>query len=184
LSAPRQQVLEPKDEADPTALKRIQALRVAAELGKAVLDATPDAELSEKATAATAAVDSELSKVLLIGAPVALVNEVLDRPEAGSPLSRWRELEGVAVYPADIAGRCAGLYVVGTTKGSRSLSGKEPGLQRLLMQATGRPTVVIPSRPKSLKDQETSTWTEGTTPVVARWHGEALMELRIGSVVP
>ncbi len=187
LSTARQQVLaalEPKEASDPAALTHIRALRAAAELGRVVLEATPDAELSEKATAATGAVDAELSKVVLIGATVALVNEVLDRPQPGSPLTGWHELEGVAVYPAEVAGHCSGLYVVGAAKGARSLSWKEPGLRRLLAQATGRSPVVIQARPKSSREQESSTWTEGTTPIVARWNSEGLIELRIGAAAP
>ena len=99
----------------------------------------------------------------LLGAPVALVDEVLARPKAGSPLTGWRELEGVAVYLADIGGRCTGLYAVGAAAGSRSLTGKEPGLRRLLAQATGRPTAAIQPRPRSAKEQDVSTWTEGST---------------------
>lgn len=187
LSTARQQVLaalDPKEASDPDVLKRVRALREAAAFGGVVLAATPDAQLSENATAAVAAVDAELSKVLLIGAPVALVNEVLARPKPGSPLTGWRELEGVAVYPAHVAGRCTGLYVVGAAAGSRSLSGKEPGLRRLLTQATGRPTARIQPRPKSPKEQEISKWAEGPTQVLARWNGEALMELRLGDATP
>lgn len=187
LSLARQQVLTalaPTEASDPTGLTRLRALRTAAALGRVMLEAALDAELSGKAKAATAAVDAELAKVLLIGATVAVVNEVLDRPKTGSPLTGWPELTGIAVYPAEVAGRCAGLYVVGAAQGARSLSGKEPGLQRLLMQATGRPTAAIQPRPKSPKAQEVSKWTEGTTPVLARWNGEALMELRIGAAAP
>jgi hypothetical protein len=187
LSAARQEVLaalDPKEASDPDALRRLRALRAAASLGGAVLAAAPDEELSKKATAAAATVDAELSKVLLIGAPVALVNEVLARPTDGSPLTGWRELEGVAVYPADIADRCTGLYVVGAAAGLRSLLGKEPGLRRLLAQATGRPAAAIPGRPKSPKQHDVSTWTEGSTKVSARWSGEVLMELRIGDAAP
>ncbi len=64
------------------------------------------------------------------------------------------------------------------------MSGREPGLRRLLVQATGRSTAAIPPRPKSPKAQEVSRWNEGTTPVLARWNGEALMELRIGAAAP
>jgi hypothetical protein len=187
LSAARQQVLaalEPKEASDADALRRVLARRGAAAIGREVLAATPDAQLAEKATAAVAAAEAEISKVLLTGAPIALVNEVLDRPTPGSPLTGWVELQGVAVYPADVAGRCTGLYVVGAVASSRSLSGKEPGLRRLLAQATGRPTAAIQPRPKSPKEQEISRWTEGPTQVLARWNGEALMELRIGDATP
>jgi hypothetical protein len=187
LGTARQQVLaalDPKEASDADPLKRVRTLRRAATLGSLVLAATPDAQLSEKATAAGTALEVELAKVLLLGAPVALVDEVLTRPNAGSPLTGWRELEGVAVYPADVGGRCTGLYVVGAAAGSRSLTGKEPGLRRLLAQATGRSTVAIHPRPRSAKEQEGSRWTEGSTQVLARWNGEALMELRIGDAAP
>jgi hypothetical protein len=187
LSLARQQVLAalaPQEAPDPTGLTRLRALRTAAVLGRVMLAATLDAELAGRATAATTAVDAELAKVLLIGAPVAVVNEVLDRPKAGSALIGWPELASVAVYPAEVAGRCSGLYIVGAATGARSMSGKEPGLRRLLVQATGRATAAIPPRPQSPKLQEVSKWTEGTTPVLARWNGETLMELRIGAAAP
>jgi hypothetical protein len=53
-----------------------------------------------------------------------------------------------------------------------------------LAQATGRPSATIHARPKSQKEHETSRWTEGTTQVLARWSGEALMELRVGEAAP
>src|SRR5512132_513778 len=118
LSLARQQVIDalaPKDASDPTGLTHLRALRTAAALGRGLLAATPDAELAAKATAANDAVDTELAKVLLIGATVAVVNEVLDRPKTGSPLTGWPELGDVAVYPAEVAGRCSGLYIVGAT---------------------------------------------------------------------
>lgn len=187
LSSARQEVLvalAPKEASDPTSMTGIRALRKAASLGRMLLAATPDAELAAKATAANDAVDTELAKVLLIGATVPVVNEILDRPKPSSPLTGWPELVGVAVYPAEVAGRCSGLYIIGATKDARSLSGKEPGLRRLLMQATGRSTAAIPLRPKSPKAQEVSRWNEGTTPILARWNGEELMELRIGAAAP
>jgi hypothetical protein len=187
LGTARQELLaalDPKVASDPDALRRLRALRAAAGIGGAVLAATPDEELSKKAAAAASAVEAELSRVLLIGAPVAVVNDVLARPAAGSALTGWRELEGVAVYLADTADRCAGLYVVGAAAGSRSLLGKEPGLRRLLAQATGHPAAAIRDRPKSPKEHEVSTWTEGSTKVSARWRGEVLMELRIGAAAP
>jgi hypothetical protein len=187
LAAARQQVLaalEPREAADPDPLTRIRALRAAAAVGAAVLTSGPDPELSEKATAVTGLVEAELSKVVLLGAPAALVDEVLGRPRAGSPLSGWRGLDGVAVYVAAAAGRCTGLYVVGASNGARSLAGKEPGLRRLLSQATGRPSKGIQPRPKSAKDHATSRWAEGPTQVLARWNGDALMELRVGDATP
>ena len=139
---------------------RIRALRSRRPPGRRrlILTSGPDPELSEKATAVTGLVEAELSKVVLLGAPPALVDEVLGRPRAGSPLVSWRELEGVDVYGAAAAARCTGHYVVGASSGARSLAGKEPGLLRLLSQATGRPLKGIQPPLKSAKEHETSRW--------------------------
>lgn len=176
--------LQPKEAADSDQVARVHALRVAAAMAVTIKAASPDAELVQRAEGAATAMAAELSKVRLVGAPIALVNEVLERPKAGSPLTGWQELDGVAVYLADTGGRCAGVYVVGATQETRSLSGKEPGLKRLLALATGSATAALPPRPKSRKDHEISQWSDGGTPVLARWYGEALMELRVGAATP
>jgi hypothetical protein len=187
LSAARQQLLaalEPKEASDADALRRVRALRSAATLGAAALAATPDQEIAAKSNAALSGLDAELSKVTLIGSSVALVDEVLDRPTPGSPLSRWQDLDGVAVFPAAVAGRCTGIYVVGAAAGSRSLAGKEAGVKRLLARATAQATAALQPPPASAKEHDTSRWVEGQTPVMARWKNGALMELRVGAATP
>lgn len=176
--------LQPREAAEADPLVRIRALRVAAAMGSTVKAASPDDELSQRASGALSAVSAELAKIRLVGAPAALVDEVLGRPQAGSPLTGWPELEGVAVYSAESGGRCAGLYVVGATKEGRALSGKDRGLTRLLAQATGSASAAVQARPKSGKEHDVSRWSDGGTPVMARWSGETLMELRIGAAPP
>ena len=187
LAGARQELLaalEPKNTGAPDSLSRVRSLRAAVTIGALIREASPDAELSERVTAAASSAAAELAKVRLVGAPTPVANELLDRPKPRAALTGWPELTGVAVYVAEVAGRCSGLYVVGGTKEARSLSGKEPGLKRLLEQATGSPTAAVRSRPRSGKEHEVSTWTDGATPVLARWNGEELMELRIGVAMP
>jgi hypothetical protein len=176
--------LQPREAADPDQLVRVRALHAAAEMGSAIKAAKPDEDLVQRASTAVAAYNAELTKVRLVGAPTSLVDEVLARPKSGSALTGWPELHGVAVYVAESGGRCAGLYVVGAAKDARPLSGKQPALARLLAQATGSASAGIQARPRGGKTHETTRWNEGGTPVVARWHGETLMELRIGAATP
>ncbi|MDI3290709.1 hypothetical protein [Polyangium sp. 15x6] len=140
-----------------------------------------DGEVQEKAKAAAVWASSELGKVALIGAPVSVVNEILER-EPGSASTGWTELKGVSVYAAMVGGVCTGIYAVGAAQGQRSLYGQDEGLRRLVAQATGRSEVKLPARPASSKTHEVSKWNEGSTPVVARWNDNLLMELRIGTV--
>ena len=187
LDAARRQVLTeltPPDAAAVDPVKRFHAFHGAASSANALLAATPDGELAEKAKAAVAAEQSELAKITLIGSPVALVGEVLQRPEGNRSLTGWHDLNGIAAYLSDSGGRCVGLYLIGVEKGMRSLVGREAGVRRLLAQATGRAAASIPPHPKSSKEHETSRWMEGSTQVMARWNGEALMELRIGDATP
>ncbi|XXX81445.1 hypothetical protein WMF30_22060 [Sorangium sp. So ce134] len=145
--------------------------------------AAGDGEVQDKANAASAWARAELGKVALIGAPVPVVDELLER-DAGSASTGWPELKGVSVYAAKVGGVCSGLFVVGASPGLRSLYGNEEGLRRLLAQATGRPGATLRARAASSKTHSVSTWTEGSTPVMARWNDTMLMELRIGRASP
>ncbi|MDC0685719.1 DnaJ-like cysteine-rich domain-containing protein [Sorangium atrum] len=165
-------------------LARVRWLRSLSKLAvTAQKAARGDSEVQEKANAASAWARAELGKVVLIGAPVPVVDELLER-DAGSASSGWPELKGVSVYAAKVGSVCSGLFVVGATPGVRSLYGNEEGLRRLLAQATGRPEATLRARAASSKTHSVSTWVEGSTPVMARWNDTTLMELRIGRASP
>ncbi|AUX32031.1 MULTISPECIES: hypothetical protein [Sorangium] len=165
-------------------LSRVRWLRSLSKLAvMAESSAGGDAEIQEKANAASVWARAELGKVTLIGAPVAVVDELLER-DAGSASTGWPELKGVSVYVAKVGAVCSGLFVVGASPGLRFLNGNEEGLRRLLAQATGRPGATLRARAASSKTHSISTWAEGSTPVMARWNDTRLMELRIGRASP
>jgi len=112
------------------------------------------------------------------------VDDILERDRGSSNAIGWSDLQGVVVHTIGSGDHCTGLYVVGATAGLRALSGKEDGLRRLLVQATGRPRATIRVRDQSPRVHLVSRWSEGSTPVTARWNGSTLMELRIGDATP
>lgn len=168
--------------ADPAATAR--SLRAVSSLAAGVRGVQDDPELAGAARDASAWTEAERARIALVGAPIGAVDDILERPSGSSPATGWPELRGVAVYAAASGGRCEGLYVVGGIPGARALTGQERGVERLLAQATGRPGAAIRPPPTSSKTDTVSRWSEGGTPVTARWTGGALMELRIGHVNP
>ncbi|WP_441286848.1 hypothetical protein ACSRUE_31660 [Sorangium sp. KYC3313] len=187
LDSARRKVIEGLDDRTVPAgdlLSRVRWLRALSKLAvMAERSASGDGEVQEKANAASAWARTELGKVALIGAPVPVVDELLER-DAGSASTGWPELKGVSVYAAKVGSVCSGLFVVGASPGLRSLYGNEEGLRRLLAQATGRPGATLRARAASAKAHSVSTWAEGSTPVMARWSDTTLMELRIGRASP
>lgn len=161
----------------------VPSLRALSTLAGAVGGVRGDPELTSAARAADVWAAEQRTHVTLLGAPVAAVDDILGRPTAGRPLTGWSDLAGVAVYPAAADERCAGLYVVGAQDGSRALRNRE-GVRRLLAQATGQVDATVRPRPASAGQHAVVRWTEGGTPVVARWSGEELVELRIGQADP
>ncbi|MEZ4301597.1 MAG: hypothetical protein R3B70_42075 [Polyangiaceae bacterium] len=179
------QSLSARAPASAEPLAQARALRALAEQAAAVQAAAEDdAEVVETARSMLAWVASERAKIPLLGAPPALVDELLERPDPLSPGVGWKELEGVAVHASVSAGQCKGLYVVGSRPGARALSGRGSGLARLLAQATGSAHASFPVRAASARVHDMSKWQEGGTNVVARWRGDTLMELRIGEASP
>ncbi|WP_155798464.1 hypothetical protein [Sorangium cellulosum] len=187
LDSARRRVIEGLDARTIPAgdsLSRVRWLRSLSKLASTTHGvAEGDGDVQQKANAALGWARGELGKMPLIGAPVAVVDELLER-DGGSASTGWPELKGVSVYAAKVGGVCTGLYVVGAAPGARSLQGNEEGLQRLVAQATGRPGATLRARPASAKAHSVSTWAEGSTPVTARWSDTTLMELRIGRANP
>jgi hypothetical protein len=170
--------------ADLGAADRLAALREAARVAGVLRASGPEPELTGQLDEATAALDAQLATLRLIDSDATLVEEFLLRPALGSTSTGLRGLDGVAVHVAESAGRCAGLYVVGATRDARSLAGKGAALQYLVGKATGRAAARIPSAPSAGGGAAVSRSIEGGTPIVARWDGDSLMELRIGAAQP
>lgn len=165
-------------------LLQVRSLRALARLAdNTAALAGEDVELRERAHGTESWAAAELAKIQLIGAPADVVDEILQRKPGAPGSVGWQGLDGVAVHASIVTGQCKGLYVVGATPGSRALSGREVALEKLLAQATGRREAKIHRRATS-RTHEVTRWTEGATPVMARWNGDALMELRIGDASP
>ncbi len=178
-------VLNARTAVGPDASATVRALRQLSAQAAEVGAPTDDPEMTAAAAAASAWATEQRSHVPLLGVEVAAVDDLLERPAGSTSATGWSELAGVSVYTAASDGRSVGLYVVGATAGARTLRHSEVGLRRLLVQATGQPGAAVPARPA----METGLyavveWREGDTPVVGRWSGDNLMELRIGQAEP
>ncbi len=177
------QALAARDRREDT-LDDVRALRALATLSRRASEIRDDTEIAEAARATSAWVESQRAAIALLDAPIAAVDDILERPPNSASGTGWPDLAGVAVFAADEGGRCKGLYAIGAVPGAREIAPRVAGAQRLLAQATGHPDARIVPRRTSARVDETSTWREGRARVVARWHGESLVELRIGEVTP
>jgi hypothetical protein len=171
-------------EVSPDPAVTARSLRAVSSLAAGASAFYEDSELVGAARDATTWVEAERARIKLVGAPTSVVDDILERSAGAGSATGWPELRGVAVYASTSAGRCEGFYVIGSAPGARALTGREPGVGRLLRQATGRPEATVRARPTSSRTDTVARWSEGGTPVVARWSGNALMELRIGNVNP
>jgi hypothetical protein len=97
-------------------------------------------------------------------------------------------VEGLSVYlNMDKAGRCVGLYVVGSDKEARAKG--MGGLLRpssILSRAVGHPmTILQPTEAASKEDSGLALTTrDGKVPITTRWRAGSLIELRIGDATP
>ncbi len=162
----------------------VRSLRAVTTLAASLGAVRDEPAVTAAARSAEAWAAEQRSRVVLLGAPAAVVEDVLGRTGGGSAAPAWPELAGVAVYTAGTAERCAGLYVVGATRDARALTGHEAGLRRLLIQATGVPDAALHSPAAGGRSPTVASWREGSTPVTTRWCDGALMELRIGEAEP
>jgi hypothetical protein len=165
-------------------LARLQRLgSVLALATQPVVAGASDLELSEKAKTAGAFAGAERGKVALVNADEPVAAELLGPLTERDPKVATATVSGVSVSLAlDAQRKCRGVYLVGPTPGSRLLDagGDAPARARLLSQVFGHSTSVRPPAPGGT----TSRWTEGATPVVARWKDGQLVELRIGDATP
>jgi hypothetical protein len=170
-------------EAPPeTVLARAQRLRAFLAAVDSTADALPnDREVQAEAIKARTWARSERAKVAVLGADRALADELIGPFSDQGASVAMASRSGVGVYLAlDARKRCKGVYLTGATAGARTLPPGEP-TDGLLSQIVGHPAVV---RFPGSASTTTSRWTEGQTPVVARWRDSALVELRIGDASP
>ena len=169
-----------QDEPALATLKRQGAL---ARTSNAALSfASKDAEVAAAATDAAAWADAARAKTALLGAEVASIEELLGARATTVGASSWILVDDARVHLVlDGAKRCRGIYVVGATPGKRGLHGSTWPADRLLSQTIGRKAAVKRPTPDT---SVTARWFEVIAPVVARWKGADLVELRIGDASP
>lgn len=169
------------------ALLHLQRLRLLSARAKATEESAADEEVAAKAKKAAAWASAERGKTALYGADWETVAELLGVPAAAqAPISRAM-VSDVAVYWQMRGARCGGLYLVGDSKEARVLNrgARARVTSQLLSQAFGH-EVALPEPPSTNggRSQALSKRSEGGVPIVARWHGSDLMELRIGDATP
>ncbi|MBK8217586.1 MAG: hypothetical protein IPK71_27990 [Myxococcales bacterium] len=148
--------------------------------GAALTVPSVDAELKTVATETMVKAAAERAKTPLIGSDVAAIESLLSvkLPEGGAFSSA--PLDGMSVYFVfDAAKRCKGIYAVGAKPKHRAMVGTTWTPDRLLSQAVGRDVKVKAATPAGAV---TARWFEAPVPVVARWNGGALVEIRVGDV--
>lgn len=162
----------------------VAALRAVSQHAASLRDVPDEPEIATAVLASEAWTTEQRTHVRLLDAPVSAVDDILGRAGGGGLGPAWSDLPHVVVHVAGRDGRCVGLYVTGELPGSRSLNGREVGLQRLLAQATGEAGASLRAAPTRSRDRGVARWSEGETTVVGRWRSEELIELRIGEAQP
>jgi len=162
-------------------LTRLQRLRsMIAVATQPAITASIDAEIAGKAKIAVEWARGERAKVALMNADEAVASELLGPLNEQDSKTATATVDGVGVFLSlDSQKKCRGVYMVGPTPGTRQLDANGEAATRLLSQAVGHPATVKPAG-----NAATSRWTEGATPVLARWKDGKLMELRVGDATP
>jgi hypothetical protein len=163
-------------------LARVQRLHALCDVATKVMAIADDSELLAKAQGARDLATIERAKVPLLGADDSVVGDLLGSLTNQSPKIAMARLDGgVSAYIThDGLHHCSGLYAVGASKDARALSSQTWPAERILSQAVGHPATLR----KPTGTSTTSRWIEGPFPVVARWNGGALIELRIADAAP
>jgi hypothetical protein len=169
---------------EPT-LERLQRLRAVAMLAdRAVATKGVDTDIADAAVAVAALARAKREKTAALGAEGSIVAELFDAAEQPAAKLGHAEFHGVNVsWILNDSGRCTGVYVVGPAKDKRVLNDKahSEGAAAALSQAVGQ-RIALPAAPASAS---TVTYVSaGSAPVVARWRGSDLIELRIGDATP
>jgi hypothetical protein len=162
-------------------LDRLQRLRTVITVATSPAIATSsDAEVPEKAKTATEWARGERSNVALMNADEAVASELLGSLTERDSKIATATVDGVGVsLSLDSQKKCRGIYMVGPTSGARQLDANVEATTRLLSQAVGHAVTIKPAGTAA-----TSRWSEGPTPVLARWKDRQLMELRVGDATP
>jgi hypothetical protein len=164
-------------------LDRLRRLRTFGEAtSKMAVALAEDPELQRKAASASDLAQSERAKTPLLGSEEATAEELLGPLVKQSPRVAFASLGSFLVYlNLDARRTCRGIYVVGQDSASRSMDVSDDVLRKVLSQAVGRAANI-----KGVASATTTTtsWTEGTVPILARWKHGMLMELRIGDAAP
>lgn len=166
-----------------TTLARVKRLGVLGDdARKATAVAGSDNEILTKANAAQTLSVMERAKVALIGAEEPIISELIGSPVAQNQrvglLSLGASTNLYVVH--DTRRRCTGLYAVGADKGARAIGAASWTAPSLLSQAVGHPATVK----KPTGGSSAARWFENGIPVVARWEGDTLIELRVGDASP
>jgi hypothetical protein len=164
-----------------TTLARLQRLGALSSLATDIIDGVSDKEMRLKARQAHDFARIERAKVPLIGNDDGVAAELLGELTPIGPKLMSIELDGIEAFLVlDAQRKCRGLYAAGK-RGARALpsSGLWPA-DRVLSQAVGRE--MLTKRPPA--GDGTVRWTQDKVPIVARWNGDNLIELRIGNAAP
>jgi hypothetical protein len=163
-------------------LARLQRLASTLTLAtRAELATATDTEVAAKATAAGAFARGERAKVALVATDETVASELLGSLTERDARVATITLNGLVLsLQLDAQKKCRGVYIVGSSLGARELDVNGDATLRLLSQAVGHATSVhLP-----VGNAAATRWSEGATPVLARWKDGKLMELRIGDATP
>lgn len=190
LNASRRSVLASlsyQPSGDDPVLARLTRLRSIQALARELTGQEGDNELTAEARAATETAQRARVRVSLIGADAAILGELLGPGiDQGGSILRFED-NAVSLFASMRSGRCVGAYIVGSSKEQRTLddSAHSKTTIRLLSQSLGR-EMALPEQPRdpSGRGVSISRLRIGSMPLVARWNGTALSELRIGEAQP
>lgn len=179
--------LRPQPHSGEPTLSWLQRLDTANALAKALGQTPGDDELGTRVRATASWTHDERRKIPLIGAERAVAAHLLGVPVHGDTPTLYTVTSSVMAYCWMKAGRCVGVYLIGSTRGARELndSAHAEASAELLSQAVGHPTA-LPSPPSPVggKMPTLTRWKDRGVTLVARWRDSSLIELRIGDVRP
>jgi hypothetical protein len=165
---------------EKSALPRLKQARLLMERASAALEAgVNDAEMSDRAAAAIKLGQAERRKIPLLGMDLDVARELMGSSKLTQSGAAVFTLDGVDAYAnVDKAGRCTGIFAVGSAPGSRVFKSETWSAPRLLSQALGRPIAIPPP------SAPVAQWYDGGMPIVVRWRGGEIVELRVGDAMP
>jgi hypothetical protein len=143
---------------------------------------TGDPDIGRAAAAANTWADDERAKTALLGSTADVAAELLGAPLAAPrPQLASVALDGGTVYfSLDAKGTIRGVYLVGADADRHEYRSTSWPPDQLLAQAVGHPL----RHPWPAPSKTDARWYEGAVPVIARWRGSSLVELRVGDATP